>query len=386
MEYFFRPQFPNGTSEVPIERVGEVRPSIVLTVQINGQPVRALLDSGAGSSVLDRPEATRLGVTDASDAAHKARGLGQQPVDWRFGLVSSFVIGGETIRDTTIAVADLSKGMRYSSGDLVTRKSEGSTGMFLGADFLRAHRVLVAHSQQKLYFTYIGGPVFQGRDPASDKGDPDRAIADYDAAIQSDPRNSAAYFRRGNAWYEKKEYDRAIADYDASIRIEPGRASVLANRGGAKVAKGDYVQGIADANRALEIDPKLAPALLTRGIAKRRTGDLDGAIVDWSRAIEIDPGLASAYNQLAWVLATAERPGLRDGPRAVELAQKACQQTQWKNGTYVDTLAAAYARAGEFGEATKWQRKAMAISPTADDSAAAQRLRLYEEGKAWPAD
>jgi hypothetical protein len=33
--------------------------------------------------------------------------------------------------------------------------------MLLGADFLRAHRVLVAHSQRKLYFTYTGGPVFQ---------------------------------------------------------------------------------------------------------------------------------------------------------------------------------------------------------------------------------
>ena len=32
--------------------------------------------------------------------------------------------------------------------------------MLLGADFLRAHRTLVAHSQRRLYFTYVGGPVF----------------------------------------------------------------------------------------------------------------------------------------------------------------------------------------------------------------------------------
>ena len=32
--------------------------------------------------------------------------------------------------------------------------------MLLGIDFLRAHRVYVAHSQGKLYFTYNGGPVF----------------------------------------------------------------------------------------------------------------------------------------------------------------------------------------------------------------------------------
>ena len=32
--------------------------------------------------------------------------------------------------------------------------------MLIGADFLRAHRVLVSHSQRKMYFTYLGGPVF----------------------------------------------------------------------------------------------------------------------------------------------------------------------------------------------------------------------------------
>ena len=32
--------------------------------------------------------------------------------------------------------------------------------MLLGADFLRAHRVLIAHSQRKIYFTYAGGTVF----------------------------------------------------------------------------------------------------------------------------------------------------------------------------------------------------------------------------------
>jgi hypothetical protein len=43
--------------------------------------------------------------------------------------------------------------------------------MLLGADFLRAHRLLVAHSQQKIYFTYAGGPVFR-RAGAPDSSDP----------------------------------------------------------------------------------------------------------------------------------------------------------------------------------------------------------------------
>ena len=49
--------------------------------------------------------------------------------------------------------------------------------MLIGADFLRAHRVLVSHSQRKMYFTYVGGPVFatpprppqSGSEPRTDK-------------------------------------------------------------------------------------------------------------------------------------------------------------------------------------------------------------------------
>jgi hypothetical protein len=49
--------------------------------------------------------------------------------------------------------------------------------MLLGADFLRSHRVLVAHSQRKLYFTYLGSWVLDGG-AANDDGDPGRATSD----------------------------------------------------------------------------------------------------------------------------------------------------------------------------------------------------------------
>jgi hypothetical protein len=44
--------------------------------------------------------------------------------------------------------------------------------MLLGADFLRAHRVYVAHSQRRMYFTYEGGPVFQPKPAVQQKNAP----------------------------------------------------------------------------------------------------------------------------------------------------------------------------------------------------------------------
>jgi len=158
-----------------------------------------------------------------------------------------------------------------------------------------------------------------------------------------------------DVWSQRKDYDRAIQDYDAAIRINPQLALTIANRGS----------------------------------AKKQKGDVDGAIADYVHAIEVNPNLATAYNSLAWELATAERPTVRDGGRAVESALKACELSKWQIPAYIDTLAAAYARAGNFDDAIKWQRKAMqdlGRGSLAGNDDAEQRLQRYEQRKAWPPD
>jgi hypothetical protein len=60
-----------------------------------------------------------------------------------------------------IYFGDLYKGQTYMSiGSRLSKSVETEHPMLLGVDFLRAHRVLVSHSQHKMYFTYLGGPVF----------------------------------------------------------------------------------------------------------------------------------------------------------------------------------------------------------------------------------
>jgi predicted aspartyl protease len=160
-----------GAGEVQIEAFDVARPQILLNVQINGKPVRALLDSGAATSILSKADAARLGVTPETPgvvAIGSGTGLGSKSVVSWVGPFQSFTIGNETIKDTEIRFADLFKDAQYSvNGSRLLTKVEGLDSMLLGADFLRAHRVMVAHSQRKVYFTYAGGPVFQGiRPPA----------------------------------------------------------------------------------------------------------------------------------------------------------------------------------------------------------------------------
>jgi predicted aspartyl protease len=153
------------TGEVAIDAVDEAHPQIVMTVRINDRPVKALLDSGAGASVLTRREAASLGVTPETPGVvgvGRGEGLGKNRVDSWIGPFRSFAIGNETIRNVAIRFSDLFDDATYAeTGSDMPNGGAEPPPMLLGADFLHAHRVLVAHSQRKVYFTYAGGPAFQ---------------------------------------------------------------------------------------------------------------------------------------------------------------------------------------------------------------------------------
>jgi predicted aspartyl protease len=170
--------------EVAIDAISDSYPRILLTVQINGQPVRAMLDSGAGGSILSTGDAARLGVTPETlgvVAVQSGYGLGPKQFNRWIGPFDSLVIGNETISHPYIPFGDLYKAGTYTStGSRVGRNWSEEQPMLLGADFLRVHRVLVSHSQRKIYFTYLGGPLFaaprtprSGAEPRPDSPDKD---------------------------------------------------------------------------------------------------------------------------------------------------------------------------------------------------------------------
>jgi tetratricopeptide (TPR) repeat protein len=126
-------------------------------------------------------------------------------------------------------------------------------------------------------------------------GDLDGAIADYDRAIQLDPKEAAIYNNRGLAKQEKGDLDAAIVDFNRAIQLNPKDAVACSNRGNTKRDKGDLDGAILDYNRAIRFDPKYAYAYYDRGLAKKQKSDLDGAIADYNRVIELDPRFAKAY-------------------------------------------------------------------------------------------
>jgi Flp pilus assembly protein TadD len=231
--------------------------------------------------------------------------------------------------------------------------------------------------------------VNRGNDSAN-KGKYDQAIADYNKALEINPMHAEVYNNRGLAYGKKGQYDQAISDFNKALEINPRDAEAYNNRGVAYGSKGQNDEAISDYSKAIEIDPEGLKAYHNRAQQYTLKGQYDQATSDLKKALEINPKNTDAYNGLAWVLATANAPAFRDGKKALELALKACELSDWKNPEYLDTLAAAYARVGDFENAVKWQETVIGspeVAQQADLQAELkERLKFYKEHKPWPAD
>lgn len=103
--------------------------------------------------------------------------------------------------------------------------------------------------------------------------------------------------------------------------------------------------------------------------------------------VRFNPDSVKELNNLAWLLATCPDAGIRNGTRAVQLAEHACELTHYQFTPAIGTLAAAYAEAGRYNDAVAAAQKAIANAQKNGETEMAQQnkelLDLYAGHKAY---
>ena len=248
----------------------------------------------------------------------------------------------------------------------------------------------------------------------------ENAINDYTAALQRDPKLADAYFNRGGIYARRHENQKAIADYTACLELDPRDPDAACELAKCYVESGDLRRATAAFTRLIRSHPDYLPAYSGRARVHLQQGDRRAALADARRGIALTPADAHEYyirarlhqmlhdersaladlqaawqrdpgsdvylNLIAWMLATSPDASVRDGHEAVRFAQQANEASGWRSAGHIDTLAAAYAEAGDFPKAIEYQERACALQKNETPSRLKDlqsRLALYRNQRPY---
>jgi tetratricopeptide (TPR) repeat protein len=217
------------------------------------------------------------------------------------------------------------------------------------------------------------------------KGQVAESLAHFRTAATLQPSFVEAQLNLANTLLQTGQVDEAIAHFQKVLELQPDQAGAHNNLANALLSKGQVDSAIAHFQRALSLQPNLAEAHNGLANALLQKGRAEEAVKHYQAALAVLPTHPRLLNNLAWVLATSPQAAVRDGPRAVELAEQAGRLSGGNDPSMLTTLAAAYAEAGRFPEAIATAQKACDGASAAGDRAllekGQQHLELYRRNQ-----
>ncbi|NMC19724.1 MAG: tetratricopeptide repeat protein [Thermogutta sp.] len=247
------------------------------------------------------------------------------------------------------------------------------------------------------------------------RGEFEKALEYLNKAAEMEPRNVAVLMIRAAVLQELGKSEEAMKDVNRALELRPDNPALLRLRAAILAGSGQLSQAVRDLeqvreqgsaepsidlqlgllysiqkrhgkaleqfDKVLAVEPRNVAALRGRADTLLSLGRHAEAIADYEKALEVDPNDSGVLNNLAWVLATSPDEKIRNGKRALELATKACELTEYKAAHILSTLAAAYAENGDFENARKWSQKAVELGSENEKEALQKELESYKRNE-----
>lgn len=214
----------------------------------------------------------------------------------------------------------------------------------------------------------------------SEDGAHDRAESAFAVAVQLDERDPRAFNGWGLSLIEVNEPAQALAALEIAVRLDPDNPRYHVNFGYVLAGFERYQEAAAHFAAAIQLAPGLIIAYEHLAAMQSRLGRYDDSRATLEAGLNRDPTHAVLRANLAWMLATSPADTVRDGTRAVELAEQLCAEQGWSNPYALDTLAAALAERGDFEQAIGYANSALMLAQEAKDTRRAEAVTRRIEG------
>jgi tetratricopeptide (TPR) repeat protein len=202
---------------------------------------------------------------------------------------------------------------------------------------VRAH-TLAAQEAFRALFKIDPDSAFVHRSQAeifSESQQPEKAIAEYQAAIKKSPSNAELYEALGNEEQKLSHVPEAQSAYQSELALQPGSAIALFNLGKIQVETGDAAQGVGLLRKAVEAHAAPAPTFFYLGFGLSKLGNNEEAAVWFERSLTNSPSdfiRQRDYYELVRVYQRLNRK--EDSERALEELKKLKAQASPADGEH----------------------------------------------------
>jgi tetratricopeptide (TPR) repeat protein len=224
-------------------------------------------------------------------------------------------------------------------------------------------------------------------DSLNRSGNREEARRQAQVAIQACPNEPAVQMQMGGVLGLDGKYDEAIERFREALRLAPDTPAAYLPLTTCLTRLGKMPQAVQAVREGLRVNPFDADLHRALAAAYGSIGDLTNEVAHLRVVTQLKSDSIEMLNNLAWILASTSNANIRNGPEAVQLAERACALTQRREPVLLGTLAAAYAAAGRFKEAVETAEEARDKAITAGQNDVAKKngqlLDLYRAGKAY---
>jgi len=211
----------------------------------------------------------------------------------------------------------------------------------------------------------------------------------YRVALERNPAAWVASDNLGLQYQRENRPDAAVAMFRAALAVRPEDPQIAGHLGTALAEGGHLDEALPLLGEAAKGAPTNAEGRYNYGAGLEMAGRHAEAVAEYREAVRLKEDWPRPQRKLAWLLATTDDPAVRDGRAAVPLASSACALTRTTAtvARCLDTLAAAYAAAGDFENASASAARAVELGRAAGEKTAAYeaRAQLYARGEAFVA-